>query len=75
MTLGKGVNFAECLPCSTRQRFNLCRVPPETLGKEPTRKGPHVRFFVECSTRHLANLFVCITNISIISLYHKFQFA
>jgi hypothetical protein len=35
MTLGKGVNFAECLPSSTRQRFNLCRVPPGTLGKEP----------------------------------------
>jgi hypothetical protein len=48
------VNFAECLPSSTRQRFNLCRVPPGTLGKEPAMEGPHVRFFAECSVRHSA---------------------
>ena len=54
MTLGKGVNFVECLASSTQQRFNLCRVPPGTLGKEPAREGPHVRFFVECSMRHSA---------------------
>jgi hypothetical protein len=54
MTLGKEVNFVECLPSSTRQRFNLCRVPPRTLGKEPAREGPHVRFFAECSARHSA---------------------
>jgi hypothetical protein len=35
MTLGKGVTFAECLPSSTRQKINLCRVPSGTLGKEP----------------------------------------
>jgi hypothetical protein len=54
MTLGKGVTFAECLPSSTRQRINLCRVSPGTLGKEPAREGPHVRFFAECSVRHSA---------------------
>jgi hypothetical protein len=54
MTLGKGVTFAECLPSSTRQRINLCRVPPGTLGKEPAREGPHVRFFAECYVRHSA---------------------
>jgi hypothetical protein len=54
MTLGKEVTFAECLPSSTQQRINLCRVPPGTLGKEPAREGPHVRFFVECYVRHSA---------------------
>jgi hypothetical protein len=29
-------------------------VSPGTLGKEPTREGPHVRFFAECSVRHSA---------------------
>jgi hypothetical protein len=48
---GDGV-FAECLPDNTRQRINLCRVPPWTLGKEPAREGPHVRLFAECSVRH-----------------------
>jgi hypothetical protein len=43
--------FAECLPGSTRQKINLCQVPPGTLGKEPAREGPHVRFFAECQ-RH-----------------------
>jgi hypothetical protein len=33
----------------------FCRVPRGTLGKEPAREGPHVRFFVECSVRHSAN--------------------
>jgi hypothetical protein len=54
MTLGKGVTFVECLPRSTRQRTNLCRVPPETLDKEPAREGPHVRFFAECLVWHSA---------------------
>jgi hypothetical protein len=50
----KGVTFIECLPCSTWQRINLCRVPPWTLSKEPAREGPHVRFFAECYVRHSA---------------------
>jgi hypothetical protein len=54
VTLGKGVTFVECLPDSTRQRFNLCRVPPGTLGKEPAREGIHVRFFAECPRWHSA---------------------
>jgi hypothetical protein len=40
--------------CGTRQRGRLCRVPPWTLGKEPAREGPHVRFFAECYVRHSA---------------------
>jgi hypothetical protein len=52
MTLGKVVTFAKCLPDSTRQRSTLCRVPPGTLGKEPAREGPHVRFFAECPRWH-----------------------
>jgi hypothetical protein len=51
MTLGKGVNFAECLPSSTRQRTRqggspcqvLCRVLCAALGK--------ACLFVECQ-RH-----------------------
>jgi hypothetical protein len=50
----QGVTFAECLPGSTRQRNNLYRVPLGTLGKEPAREGPHVRFFAECYVRHSA---------------------
>jgi len=46
--------FAKCLSDSTRQRINLYRVPPGTLGKEPAREGPHVRLFAECSVRHSA---------------------
>jgi hypothetical protein len=55
VTLGKEVSFAECLPGSTRQKTHLCRVPRGTLGKEPAREGPHVRFFAERSVRHSAN--------------------
>jgi hypothetical protein len=47
ITLGKEgtprtskVSFAECCGRGTRQRSNLCRVPPNTLGKE-TIKGAH----------------------------------
>jgi hypothetical protein len=40
------------VPVDTRQRINLCRVPPGTLGKEPDKEGPHVRFFVECYVRY-----------------------
>ena len=54
VTLGKEVIFAECLLGSTRQRIHLCRVPLGTLDKEPTRAGPHVRLFAECSVRHSA---------------------
>jgi hypothetical protein len=39
---------------NTRQRIHLCRVPPKTLGKEPVREGPHVRFFAECWVQHSA---------------------
>jgi hypothetical protein len=48
------VNGAECLPGSTRQSRLLCRVPPGTLGKEPARKGPHVRLVAECHNWHSA---------------------
>jgi hypothetical protein len=54
VTLGKEVSFVECLPGSTRQRILLCRVPLGTLGKEPAREGPHVRFFAECPKWHSA---------------------
>jgi hypothetical protein len=54
LTLGKGVTFAECCRSGTRQRIHLCRVPPGTLGKDPAREGPHVRFFAECPRRHSA---------------------
>jgi hypothetical protein len=54
VTLDKGVTFAECCRSDTRQRIHLCRVPPGTLGKDPARVGPHVRFFAECSRRHSA---------------------
>src|SRR6187455_1557823 len=46
--------FAECLPGSTRQSRLLCRVPVGTLGKEPSREGPHVRLFAECPHWHSA---------------------
>jgi hypothetical protein len=39
-TLGKGVNFTECLPDSTRQSLR--------------QRGPPVRYFVECLVWHLA---------------------
>jgi hypothetical protein len=54
VTLDKGVTFAECCRSDTRQRIHLCRVPPRTLGKDPTREGPHARFFAECPQRHSA---------------------
>jgi hypothetical protein len=40
MTLGKGNSFAECLPSSTRQRKNLCRVPPGHSTKNPPGRVP-----------------------------------
>jgi hypothetical protein len=53
--LGKGVNFAECLPSSTRQRARqggspcqvLCRVLCAALGKVP-KPVPMSLLFAEC---------------------------
>jgi hypothetical protein len=68
---GAGVTETTSLPCvlgDTRQRSYLCRVSPNTLGKEVTlcrvsasqhstknpSAGPFVRFFAECSIWHSA---------------------
>jgi hypothetical protein len=56
VTLSKDGAFAECLLIHSTKKLPLCRVSTDLhLAKDPLA-GPFVRFFVECSRRHLAKL-------------------
>ena len=48
--------FAECYVAGTRQRGRLCRVPVETLGKEPDMGTLSGGPFAECPKWHSAKM-------------------